>query len=77
MPLGTWPKNPKLKEIGKYQAIQENQAIDSYTPQLFSSVLGWKMEEIQVFMAQVKNELKDSSIHLYLPVHFIWGKKPK
>lgn len=77
MPLGSWPKDPKLKEIGKYQAIQEAQAIESYTPQIFSSVLGWSQEEIQVFMAKVKNEIKDPSIHLYLPVHFLWGRKPR
>ncbi|EEU34221.1 uncharacterized protein NECHADRAFT_96602 [Fusarium vanettenii 77-13-4] len=77
MPLGAWPKDPKLKEIGKYQAIQEAQAIESYTPQIFSSVLGWSQEEIQVFMAKVKNEIKDPSIHLYLPVHFLWGRKPR
>ena len=76
MPLGSWPKDPKLKEIGKYQSIQEAQAIESYTPQIFSAVLGWSQEEIQVFMAKVKNEIKDPSIHLYLPVHFLWGRKP-
>ncbi|KAM6516473.1 hypothetical protein FALCPG4_014656 [Fusarium falciforme] len=77
MPLGAWPKDPKLKEIGKFQAIQEAQAIESYTPQIFSSVLGWTQEEIQVFMAKVKNEIKDPTIHLYLPVHFLWGRKPR
>ncbi|RMJ18073.1 hypothetical protein CDV36_002248 [Fusarium kuroshium] len=76
MPLGAWPKDPKLKEIGKFQAIQEAQAIESYTPQIFSAVLGWSQEEIQVFMAKVKNEIKDPTIHLYLPVHFLWGRKP-
>ncbi|KAG5794788.1 hypothetical protein H9Q69_006173 [Fusarium xylarioides] len=76
MPLGSWPKDPKLKEIGKYQSIQEAKAIESYTPQIFSAVLGWSQEEIQVFMAKVKNEIKDPSIHLYLPVHFLWGRKP-
>ncbi|KAF5724918.1 hypothetical protein FMUND_348 [Fusarium mundagurra] len=72
MPLGSWPKDPKLKEIGKYQSIQEGKAIESYTPQIFSAVLGWSQEEIQVFMTKVKNEIKDPSIHLYLPVHFLW-----
>ncbi|CAH0024719.1 unnamed protein product [Clonostachys rhizophaga] len=76
MPLGMWPKDPKLKEIGRFQPIQEAKAIESYTPQIFSSVLEWSQEEILVFMAKVKNEIKDPSIHLYLPVHFVWGRKP-
>ncbi|KPM38056.1 hypothetical protein AK830_g8526 [Neonectria ditissima] len=76
VPIGTWPKDPVLKEVGKYQAIQSLQAIDSYTPKLFEHILGWRMEEIQVLMAQAKKELMDRSIHLYLPVYFIWARKP-
>jgi hypothetical protein len=53
------------------------QVVDSYTPQLFSQVLGWNIDEIRVFMAKVKKELQDPSIHLYLPVHFVWGRKPE
>ncbi|KAK7414827.1 hypothetical protein QQX98_006342 [Neonectria punicea] len=75
-PIGAWAKDPILKEVGKYQAMQSLQAIDSYTPMLFEKILGWRMEEIQVLMAQAKKELKDRSIHLYLLVYFIWARKP-
>ncbi|KAL3595893.1 hypothetical protein FPOAC2_10263 [Fusarium poae] len=77
MPIGAWPKDPKLKEMGRYQAIQQIQAVESYTPRVFSTVLGWTEEEIQVYVAKVRKDLKDPSIHLYLPVYFIWGRKPK
>ncbi|KAL9572165.1 hypothetical protein ACKAV7_003653 [Fusarium commune] len=73
LPIGPWPKDPKLKELGRYQAIQESKVIDSYTPKLFEYALGWSADEIQVLMAQVKNELRDPAIHLYLPVYFVWG----
>ncbi|KAJ0141199.1 hypothetical protein HZ326_15931 [Fusarium oxysporum f. sp. albedinis] len=77
VPIGSWPKDPKLKEIGKFQSVQEAQVITSYTPGIFSRILGWSDEEIQVFMAKVKKDLSDPSIHLYLPVYFIWGRKPE
>jgi len=76
IPIGPWPKDPKMKEIGTFQSVQELQVIDSYTPALFSRVLGWSETEIQVFMAKVKKDIGDPSIHLYLPVYFIWGRKP-
>lgn len=76
IPIGKWPKDPKMKEIGRYQQIQKIIAIDSYTPALFTRVLGWSKEEIDVLLAKVKNELKDSSYHMYLPVHFVYGRKP-
>lgn len=76
VPIGTWPKDPHLKEIGKYQIVQEQQVIDSYTPGIFSRVLGWKEAEIQVLIAKVKNDLKRPGVHLYIPTYFVWGRKP-
>ncbi|KAF4974129.1 hypothetical protein FZEAL_8939 [Fusarium zealandicum] len=76
LPIGAWPKSSKLKELGKYQAIQELKVLDSYTPKLFEHVLGWTVQEIHVLMAQVKKELRDPSVHLYLPVYIVWGRKP-
>ncbi|PTD08172.1 putative methyltransferase tdiE [Fusarium culmorum] len=76
LPIGAWPKDSKLKELGRYQAIQELKVIDSYTPKLFQHALGWKEQEIQVLMAQVKKELRNPSVHLYLPVYIVWGRKP-
>ncbi|KAI8648859.1 hypothetical protein NCS56_01501900 [Fusarium sp. Ph1] len=77
MPIGAWPKDPNLKEIGKYQGIQQIQAVESYTPRIFSTVMGWKEEELQVYMAEVRKDLTDPSIHLYVPIYFVWGRKPE
>lgn len=51
-------------------------AVESYTPALFSRVLGWNQLEIEVLMAKVQNELKDRSIHLYLLIYMVYGQKP-
>ncbi|KAM0345712.1 hypothetical protein ACHAPU_006367 [Fusarium lateritium] len=76
LPIGPWPKDPKMKELGKYQAIQEMKVVESYTPKLFEHALGWSVPEIQILMAKVKQELGDPSVHLYLPVTITWGRKP-
>lgn len=76
LPIGTWPKDPKLREIGRAQSFQELQVVDSYTPGILKRVFNWTETEIQVFVAKVKRDLKDQAIHLYLPVYFIWGRKP-
>ncbi|KAJ4316288.1 hypothetical protein N0V84_007933 [Fusarium piperis] len=77
MPIGAWPKDPKLKEIGKCQSVQQIQAVEAYTPRIFSTVLGWRDDEVQVYVAKVKKELKDPTIHLYVPVYCIWGRRPE
>ncbi|KAF4993046.1 hypothetical protein FGRMN_6734 [Fusarium graminum] len=76
LPIGPWPKDPKMKELGKYQAVQEMKVVESYTPKLFEHALGWSVPEIQVLMAKVKQELVDPSVRLYLLVTITWGRKP-
>ncbi|RMJ09508.1 hypothetical protein CDV36_010849 [Fusarium kuroshium] len=77
IPVGAWPKDPRLKEIGRFQGIQQMKAVESYTPAVFDRVLGWSSEEIQILVAKVRKELTDPSIHLYIPVYFVWGQKPR
>ncbi|KAF4974214.1 hypothetical protein FZEAL_8852 [Fusarium zealandicum] len=76
IPVGPWPKDPKLKELGRFQAIQQMKAVESYTPAVFGRILGWSSEEIQVVIAKVRKELTDPAIHIYIPVYFVWGRKP-
>ncbi|KAL1967102.1 hypothetical protein VTN77DRAFT_3626 [Rasamsonia byssochlamydoides] len=76
VPVGTWPKDSKLKELGKYHQAQVLQAIGSYTPALYTRVLGWSREEVEVLCAAVRNEVKDRSIHIYQQAHFVYGRKP-
>lgn len=76
LPVGRWPKDPKLKELGKYQHAQQIQAVEAYTFALFSRVLGWNKTEIEVLCAHVKNELKNPAYHLYVKIHFVYGRKP-
>ncbi|KAF5660206.1 methyltransferase [Fusarium heterosporum] len=76
IPIGGWPKDPVMKEVGKCQVIQSCAAIDSYTPMLLGKILGWGQDEMQVLMAKAKKELRDPSIHIYMPVYFVWGKRP-
>ncbi|KAL1986895.1 hypothetical protein VTN96DRAFT_5312 [Rasamsonia emersonii] len=75
-PVGSWPKDPKMKEIGRLQQAQQLQAIQSYSSALFSRVLGWSKPELEVLLAKVRNELMDRSLHMYVPVYFVYGRKP-
>ncbi|KAF5546953.1 hypothetical protein FMEXI_5458 [Fusarium mexicanum] len=39
IPIGAWPKDPVLKEVGKCQVVQSCAAIDSYTPMLLEKLV--------------------------------------
>ncbi|KAF9891047.1 hypothetical protein FE257_004982 [Aspergillus nanangensis] len=77
LPQSPWPKDPKLKELGKYHQVNMFEAVGPYTYALFSRVLGWQREEIEVLVAGMRNDLRDLSNHLYSKVHIVTGQKPE
>ena len=66
VPMGTWPKDPKLKEVGRWFRVQFlEMALEAYSLALFTRAGGWSNEEAQVLFANVRGELKTNKIHLY------------
>ncbi|KAK2761334.1 hypothetical protein FQN54_001856 [Arachnomyces sp. PD_36] len=76
VPMSPWPKDRKLKDIGRYMQVEQLQAMPAYTRALLSRILNWGSEEIEVLLAHVSAELKDRSIHQYAKVYFLYGRKP-
>jgi hypothetical protein len=65
-PFGTWPKDPKLKEVGRYFRAQMIEgAMESYSLALFTRFGGWKPVEVQVLLAHLRTELQSNKIHAY------------
>ncbi|KAI9041879.1 class I SAM-dependent methyltransferase [Aspergillus affinis] len=76
VPQSPWPKNPKLKEIGRYHQVNMFEALGPYCYALFTRVLGWQRPEIEALVAGMRNELRDLSNHLYSNVHIVYGQRP-
>jgi hypothetical protein len=76
MPIGTWSKDRKLKEMGLYQQQHMVLCLEAFTPGLFSRVLGWSKEEYQILISQVRREIYDPKLHLYTQFCFTYGRKP-
>lgn len=76
IPIGHWAKNPKLKEVGRYQREHMIACVEAFTLAPLTRILGWRMEEAQVLMAGVRNEFKDPKLHLLTIFHFVYGRKP-
>ncbi|KAI9729694.1 MAG: hypothetical protein M1834_006644 [Cirrosporium novae-zelandiae] len=77
LPIGPWPKNKKLKELGAFGRQNTIDIVEPAALALLTRVSGWSNEEAQVFFASVRQEIKDPKLHLYWRVHFVYGQKPK
>jgi hypothetical protein len=69
LPFSPWPRDPYLKALGKYQAVQLQQAIDSYSLRLYTQVLGWGADAAKIHNAVVKLELRDKKLHAYVQTY--------
>lgn len=76
LPFNPWPKDAKLKELGRYQQLHMFEGMVSYSLRLYTNVLKWPKEEVEMLLEEVKSILKDRSCHLYTLVHFVYGQKP-
>ena len=77
-PIGTWPKNRRLKEIGQVGKMALLEAIEPYSLALFTRVLEKSYEEARDEMNNVRAELLNgNSLHIYVPFHFVYGQRPR
>ncbi|KAL1649431.1 hypothetical protein SLS58_001486 [Diplodia intermedia] len=65
VPLGTWPSNPKLKEIGRWDLMYCYQGCEGWALYLLTHVMGWEIEEVKKLVERYKEALKDPKVHSY------------
>ncbi|KAL4816687.1 S-adenosyl-L-methionine-dependent methyltransferase [Aspergillus spinulosporus] len=64
LPLGTWPKERRMKEIGALNMLQMLDGLEAFSAATFTNILGWTIEEVQVFLALVRKDAKDRGVHM-------------
>jgi hypothetical protein len=77
VPYSPWAKDPKMKDLGRYQQAMMLEALDAYSFALFTRVLGWSAAEIQLLLVGVRRELQDRGFHGYSRLYFVYGQKPE
>lgn len=65
VPLSPWPKDKRLKELGQYMNLLMAEAMQAYSLALFTRVLGWQPEEVEILLAQARKDLNNWNYHLY------------
>jgi hypothetical protein len=48
-----------------------------YSQMIWHEVLKWPADEYQVFLMQVRKDLRNKNLHPYFRVRFVWGRKPE
>ncbi|KIX05179.1 uncharacterized protein Z518_06051 [Rhinocladiella mackenziei CBS 650.93] len=76
-PLGPWPKNPTLKEAGRFAQVMMIEGLYGMSVKLFTDVLGWEMDKYEALLAKAREELRRNDIHSYFMIYVIYAQKPE
>jgi hypothetical protein len=76
IPLGTWPKDSRMKSIGLYNRSVIHDALQGVSIKPLTHGLKWTMDEVELYLVGVRKCLYDNSQHSYIPFRVITGQKP-
>ncbi|EMD67056.1 hypothetical protein COCSADRAFT_33940 [Bipolaris sorokiniana ND90Pr] len=76
LPIGGWPADKRFKELGLYNRINWEQGIEGWSLYLLTTIMKWTIEEVQVYLALMRQALRDRRIHAYQEVSLVYGQKP-
>lgn len=74
-PVGTWPADRHLKEVGAWNYLQIVEGLEGFTYALFTRQLGYTQKEVEVICANIRKEMKDPKMHAMFHLHVAYGKK--
>ncbi|KAH7245549.1 S-adenosyl-L-methionine-dependent methyltransferase [Fusarium tricinctum] len=77
LPIGPWPKDERLKEIGTLMGINMKEGVAAFTAVLFTEVLGWSREEVELFNVRVREASRQRSVHPLFDLLVVTGRKPE
>ncbi|KAK4242237.1 S-adenosyl-L-methionine-dependent methyltransferase [Achaetomium macrosporum] len=76
VPSGGWPADPKQREIGIFAQHAIETDVEGFI--LFmTTVLGWSREQVTVYIAHLRRELRSLKHHVCYWQKVVWGRKPE
>ncbi|KAF2403937.1 S-adenosyl-L-methionine-dependent methyltransferase [Trichodelitschia bisporula] len=76
MPLGPWPKDRRLKEVGTLDLMQFLDGLEGISLRAFTHTHKWEPEEVKVFLALVRREMLNVKMQVQHNYHIVYGQKP-
>ncbi|KAF3276162.1 hypothetical protein TWF970_006447 [Orbilia oligospora] len=76
-PQNPWPrKDEHLKALGRYSLLNLLDGLEGFAMKLFTGILKWRKEEVDIFVAKLKQESCNKNYHMYFNYYYVSGRKP-
>jgi hypothetical protein len=75
-PIGPWPKDEYLKDMGRWGERNWCDGIEAWVMALYTRLLGWTYDEVKAFVSDFQGVIKDRRNHYYQEVRCVYARKP-
>lgn len=75
IPIGSWPKDKHLSDIGRYVEIALEQDYEGHI-RYMTDLLGWSEEKVLVYCARMRAEIRTRRCHAWYKLRVVYGRKP-
>ncbi|KAF6808609.1 UMTA protein [Colletotrichum musicola] len=62
VPIGAWPKDPTLREVGICNLEFQDQSLEGFSMFMLTQIMGWERMESLVFVAECRKAFKDATL---------------
>lgn len=76
-PVGPWPEDKRLKQIGTIGMEALNTDIEGYVLFIANVIAGWSREEVIAYIALLRRAILTGKHHAYFKIKAVWGRKPE
>ncbi|TGO73401.1 hypothetical protein BELL_0364g00060 [Botrytis elliptica] len=77
LPVNPWSKDKHLYNLGEMSEENWLACLSSFSMALFSRILNWKQEQIEVYLVNVRKSIPNRNVHAYNKIYVVWGRKPE
>ncbi|KAH9896388.1 S-adenosyl-L-methionine-dependent methyltransferase [Xylariomycetidae sp. FL2044] len=75
-PIGSWPADPKHKEIGMYAQLVMESDLEGLVLFVASVHDNWSREEVAVYVSHLRREIRSGKKHAWYWQKTVWARKP-
>ncbi|KAI5461959.1 S-adenosyl-L-methionine-dependent methyltransferase [Mariannaea sp. PMI_226] len=75
IPISGWAKDPRKRQVGQFSRAAIENDIEGAVG-FMATQLGWTKEEITVYSAHLRKELRAGKVHAYYRANVVWAQKP-
>ncbi|KAM0298662.1 hypothetical protein ACHAPM_008084 [Fusarium culmorum] len=76
-PIGGWAKDDRRREVGQFGQAAIEQDYEGYVMYMANVALGWSKEDVVLYCAQLRKEVRSGKFHPFYRQRVVYGRKPE